>query len=467
VKHEGHEEIEDHEGVAFRSLRAFRSFRALRSLRALRVLLLSCALSTACGKKGPPLAPFQRIPATPEISSARRAGGEMYVSIKIPTMNVDGSAPAAIAQIEVYAVTALTSPPRAQFLSMATRVGAVPVAREADPSDKSGTIVPDPQTGALQGSTVTIRDALTTEAMEPKEVPPLPAARQVTTSVSDEPVPQILRRFYMTVAFSDRRRSSAPSMIVEVPLGSLPEQVPAVRASLMMGERLMLEWDPSGGLLGWLLERALPPEVAPTGEQPTPAAAAKAPSAELPAGPTTYNVYREIAPDPLVLPETASASPWATAPPEPINMTPLTVLTYTEELRIDERRRCYRVAAVRGIGAGHVESEPSERECIVPVDVEPPTTPTGLQALPLDGEIRLTWEPNGEEDLRGYVVLRRDSGGDTLQPLTPVPIFDTRFTDPKDNVIPGRMYTYVVRAVDNRIPLPNVSDPAEVTETAR
>jgi hypothetical protein len=31
----------------------------------------------------------------------------------------------------------------------------------------------------------------------------------------------------------------------------------------------------------------------------------------------------------------------------------------------------------------------------------------------------------------------------------------------------GQTYTYVVQAIDNRIPLPNMSEPTEVTETAR
>jgi hypothetical protein len=84
----------------------------------------------------------------------------------------------------------------------------------------------------------------------------------------------------------------------------------------------------------------------------------------------------------------------------------------------------------------------------------------------MEGVISLRWEPNGEEDLRGYIVWRREAGDDTLLSLTPTPIAGTRYDDSRD-LMPGRMYTYVVQAVDNRIPLPNVSDPTEVTVTAR
>jgi hypothetical protein len=121
---------------------------------------------------------------------------------------------------------------------------------------------------------------------------------------------------------------------------------------------------------------------------------------------------------------------------------------------------------VRGTGAQRIEGEPSARACIVPIDIEPPAAPTGLMASVEEGRIDLRWEPNGEEDLRGYVVLRRTSGSDTLQLLTPEPIIATRYTD-QLNLLAGQMYIYVVEAVDTRVPLPNVSDPVEIPVTAR
>src|SRR6185295_18785506 len=132
----------------------------------------------------------------------------------------------------------------------------------------------------------------------------------------------------------------------------------------------------------------------------------------------------------------------------------------------DERRRCYYVRAVRGTGAQRVEGEASQRACLVPVDTEPPAMPTSLTSTEVEGEVTLRWDPNGEEDLVGYVVLRRDLVSDTLQLLTTSgPIADTKFSD--KNLVPGRMYTYLVQAVDNRIPLPNVSEAAEIPVTAR
>jgi fibronectin type 3 domain-containing protein len=123
------------------------------------------------------------------------------------------------------------------------------------------------------------------------------------------------------------------------------------------------------------------------------------------------------------------------------------------------------VRAVRGSGAQRVESESSGRACAIPVDTEPPAMVTHLLATPEEGRIVLRWDPNGEEDLQGYIVLRSAAGDDTLQQLTTTPIARTGFTD--DTVMPGQTYTYVVHAVDSRIPVPNRSDPAETTATAR
>ena len=159
------------------------------------------------------------------------------------------------------------------------------------------------------------------------------------------------------------------------------------------------------------------------------------------------------------------ALPWETPVPAPINASPLAVLTFKEEVPLDERTRCYFVRPVRGSGATRVEGDGSESACVLPADVDPPAAPTNLIAIVVDGAINLNWDPNGEPDLGGYIVLRREAGDDTLHQLTPRPIRGTRFVD--GTAVSGRTYTYVLRATDNRIPLPNVSEPAEVTETVR
>ena len=121
---------------------------------------------------------------------------------------------------------------------------------------------------------------------------------------------------------------------------------------------------------------------------------------------------------------------------------------------------------MRGVAPNVVEGQPSARRCLTPVDTFPPATPTGLSAIGAEGVISLIREPNVEIDLAGYLVLRGEAGSATLAPLTDEPIADTRFTDRQ--VQPGVQYVYAVVAVDNRVPLPNMSEEsARVEGTAR
>jgi fibronectin type 3 domain-containing protein len=79
--------------------------------------------------------------------------------------------------------------------------------------------------------------------------------------------------------------------------------------------------------------------------------------------------------------------------------------------------------------------------------------------------MNLGWDANTEADLAGYVVLRGEAPGDTLQPLTPAPIAATSYED--KTVKPGVRYVYVIVAVDKATP-PNRSAPStRLEETAR
>lgn len=444
--------------------RNFSEGRSFRGLRGSTLTIVVAALAAGCGKKGPPLLPFVRQPAAAEVTSAVRVGDDVYVTVSVPTANVDGSAPASVKEIEVWGATAATAPSPSQLTAMGTLVAKIPVARYADPADRSGTVMPDPTTGALQGVSVTIRDALTEDEMTPSS-PKASAVKAPTDKTSTAPAtdPAAPRRYYMTIPVSERKRPGPPSKLVDVSLTSVPAGVTSVSAR-MDGRKVVVEWQPSGGLVGFLLDGALPVEPSPLGETATsPAKPAAAPAS----GPVLYNVYRELSPDPLALParEAAGGSPWASNPELPITPQPQTQLRFEEEVPFDERRRCYYVRAVRGTGAQRVESQSSSRVCVIPVDTEPPAMVTSLSATVVEGEITLRWDPNGEEDLRGYIVLRSEAGDDTLQQLTRAPITRTTYTD--TNVMSGRTYRYVVHAVDNRIPVPNVSDPTETPVTAR
>ena len=148
----------------------FDLLRALRSLRDLRVSALAlvvAALAASCGKKGPPLLPYVRQAAAAEVTSALRVGDDVYLTISVPTANVDGSTPASVQQIEVWGVTAATPPSPTQVTAEGAMVATIPIARYADPGDRSGTVVPDAKTGALQGQAVSVKDSLTADEMTP------------------------------------------------------------------------------------------------------------------------------------------------------------------------------------------------------------------------------------------------------------------------------------------------------------
>ena len=101
--------------------------------------------------------------------------------------------------------------------------------------------------------------------------------------------------------------------------------------------------------------------------------------------------------------------------------------------------------------------------CVTPKDTFPPAPPKGLTAVGGAGAVNLIWDANTESDLAGYLVLRAEAPGDTLQPLTPQPIRETRYTD--TTVKAGITYVYAVIAVDKSANQSAASN--RVQETAR
>jgi hypothetical protein len=420
--------------------------------------------AAACGKKGPPLAPIIRVPAAVQTISAARIGADVYVTLTIPSQNVDQSMPAEVSRVDVYGVTAVAPPARGRFLERGALVASVAVTPPVREGEPVAAALPG---SAAPGVPVTVRDTL-----EPPDFvvpPPVAAAppdgRQDSPGlVAAAPPAGALRRFYMALALTERGRPGPQGAIAELPLTVLPDP-PGGLTFTYTDSTITVAWTPSGGLIGFLLDRALPPEPPPF-DGPLPAAAAgDSGLGALPAGPTLYNVYRELAPDPLELPAAAAVAA-GTPPPRPANAAPVAALAYTEPLVLDGRERCYTVRALRGIAPAAIEGSPSAPACITPVDVFAPAAPAGLETIQSTGSISLIWEANSEPDLAGYLVLRGEAGGATLAPLTGEgPIADSSFTD--ETVMPGVRYVYEVVAVDNRLPLANVSAPARVEATAR
>ncbi len=427
-------------------------------------LAVAVLLGAACGKKGLPIPPRVRIPGPVQTIAASRLGDDVYVTVTIPAANIDTSIPADLSRIDIFGYTGTAAPTRLRWAELGTLVGTIPVAEIPEPEDGAPLVVltvPPPSGDALPGSPATILDRLTADEfvqgqvyIDPRlpEVPPLPGA---------VPLPSVLRRYYLAIPFNRRGRPGPPGAQAEFVLTALPDPPTGVRAAYSpVG--VSVSWEPSGGLLGFLLDRILPREPAPflaaPAIGPPPLAA---PDTAVPPGPTTYTVYRDVSPDPLLLPLSGAPPAWSAPVPAPMVPAPGAATTVTD-IAAFGRTHCYAVRAQRGT----VMSEVTPRTCVTPIDLFPPAPPAGLAAVPSEGGISLIWEPNGELDLGGYLVLRREPGGATLRQLTLAPVAVARYRD--TDVQPGMQYVYSVVAVDTQLPLPNTSpESAPVEETAR
>jgi glycosidase len=77
-------------------------------------------------------------------------------------------------------------------------------------------------------------------------------------------------------------------------------------------------------------------------------------------------------------------------------------------------------------------------------DLTPPDAPTGLTAMAGDGYVELAW--NAVPGAAGYHVYRSPVTGGGYTLLNDIPVVDTAYPD--DMVVNGRLYYYVVTAVD-------------------
>ena len=132
---------------------------------------------------------------------------------------------------------------------------------------------------------------------------------------------------------------------------------------------------------------------------------------------------------------------------------PISASEFTQPVELG-RERCFAVRSVTVTGGATLEGPASATRCITLADTYPPPAPTNLQAIQEGNAVTLTWTGVEAADLGGYVVLRGDGAGESMQPLMREPIRETTFKDA--SVQPGATYTYSVYAVDS-VPTPNVS----------
>ena len=406
-------------------------------------LLASLALLGACGKKGPPLAPLDKSPEAPGAVVARRLGNTVYLQMKVPAKSAVGPGPYSIDHLAVYAVTLAPGavvPANRDLLKAAQIVAQIPV---APPIDSEAPEPDTPETRPRPGDTFTFVETLTPELLTPQvitkppkvepapknpppaPVPPAPGAAAVPAPPTG---PLVLTRLYVVQGVTANRRPGTPSVRLEVPLLAAPA---AARAAGPPPT-----WDATSITLTW---------------QPPASATDEAPGVQ-------YNVYAVAAAG------SAAAGVPVTAP-VPLNPAPLAETTFAHDGAAPGVEQCFVVRSVAAVGVAAIESDPSDPICVTPSDIFPPAAPKNLQVVGSAGVISLIWDANSDTDFGGYLVLRGEAPGDTLQPLTPAPIKETRYQD--RSARPGVSYLYAIVAVDRATPPNRSALSNRVQETAR
>lgn len=448
-----------------------------------------CAAAVACGMKGPPLPPLQRIPAAPGQVSAVRYDREVYINYVVPNTNVEGTGAATIDRIEVYAITLEESLGTRETQTEAVRKAATLVAREhvriPPPPPEPDEPPPPPlplEPGLDQGAAAVARDVLDEPALTPVPMPVVLTPSVSTAAPSTTPP---------TTSATTSSTTPAPTATPESPVATpvIDETVPAAAPTFVADDSAAPKryYFVVGVTRGGTYGRTSPPIAVPlapvTGttsapaiaydEQTTtikwtPAANARVvpqavgdllPSRPiLPAAPPTkYDVF--------AVSRTPAAADAAPATPAALNPEPLA----TTELVVPGVRfgveRCFAVRPVDTVAGVAVRGPLSPPACDTPRDTFPPAAPQQLAAIAGAGNISLIWEPNAEPDLVGYIVLRGEASSDRLTPLTPSPIKETTFRDA--NVQPGTRYVYAIVAVDTASPQNVSAQSARVEETAR
>jgi len=176
---------------------------------ALVCVLLAAAATCACGKKGPPLPPLNRLPVAPGDFVAARHGATTEVRLVVPGANTDGSKPADLVHVDVYALSSADSVTDEEVIRRGRRVGMLQIKPPLDPDE-------DP-------------DAPRPESEKEKGLLDQGAPAQVTESIPDADGDGI--RYYVSVGINKRGRRGPVSRRSAVPLGPAPEALPAPQIS--------------------------------------------------------------------------------------------------------------------------------------------------------------------------------------------------------------------------------------------
>ena len=277
---------------------------------------------------------------------------------------------------------------------------------------------------------------------------------------------------YRVQIFNTHGRSAGLSPEVFVASGAAPAVVDQLRATATR-DGAMLEWQKKDTVAVVELDR-LPVASDGTVVEPVSPKSTSKPSSKSPSKKQTGVSKKQAGSTPKTL---------QTAPPSPTEAklrTPAELAdaggTLDHTARMGESYR-YSAQRVRTVSLGghsfELRSFASVPVTVVMRNIFPPHAPTGLEAAPggataVDRSIDLSWRPNTDPDLAGYIVYRQeiDSKGvaaGTATRLNPTPVVGPAYRD--QTAIAGHRYAYYVTAVDTA---GNESGPSDkVQETLR
>ncbi len=131
----------------------------------------------------------------------------------------------------------------------------------------------------------------------------------------------------------------------------------------------------------------------------------------------------------------------------PINREPVRTTWFQDSDLVNDRTYYYIVKAVENQQPPWQEGLPSSEVSADPVDLTPPAPPQVVRAVPGPGAlVSLSWEPNREPDLLGYLVYRSDALNRRPRRLIETPFAAPALYD--RSVRSGGRYVYTVTAVD-------------------
>jgi hypothetical protein len=135
---------------------------------------------------------------------------------------------------------------------------------------------------------------------------------------------------------------------------------------------------------------------------------------------------------------------------------------YTETIKKFGGKYSFKVSALYSVSGFQIESETTESRMLEIVDTFPPDEPKNPHALATSDSISVSWNSSRAEDLRGYLVFRREGENGPWKRLTDEPQRGTIYRD--TDIKPGVEYSYRIQAIDQA---GNRSEFSQIVSTGR